>query len=329
MQESLLSHIASHFISEYENVANSSIAYLLNQYPAPRNVLKNILEVESVPSYFVTELSTISNGRPDVTGLDANGEKQIIVEGKFWANLTENQPVNYLKELVENGRLLFLVPDKRKSSLYMEIQKRVGDKDEKIYIVSWNHFLDLVEVENSKDHNPALISDLVQLKQLCLKMDEEGMPPLSQSDLDPMNGRIAYQFASLINECKLVLREWDKTDFTKLQTSASTGWNGVYFRVFDFGCKLYFSSYRWYTSQTATPIWIEILDRDFNKSSKIYHFLNRIDADNAYLEKETVLYGIMLKAGMDKTQIIDHIVDSVKNILSQLQHDMKHINGLQ
>lgn len=329
MQESLLSHIASHFISEYENVANSSIAYLLNQYPAPRNVLKNILEVESVPSYFVTELSTISNGRPDVTGLDANGEKQIIVEGKFWANLTENQPVNYLKELVENGRLLFLVPDKRKSSLHIEIHKRLGNNDEKIYIVSWNEFLDLVEVENSKDHDQSLISDLMQLKKLCSKMDEEGMPPLSQSDLDPMNGRIAYQFASLIDECKLVLREWDKTDFTKLQASASTGWNGFYFRAFDFGCQLYFSSYRWYTSQTATPIWIEILDRDFNNSSKIYHFLNHIDENNAYLEEETALYGIMLKPGMDKIQIVDHIVDSVRNILSQLHHDMKHINGLQ
>ena len=31
--------------------------------------------------------------------LDANGQKIVIIEGKFWANLTENQPVNYLKEL--------------------------------------------------------------------------------------------------------------------------------------------------------------------------------------------------------------------------------------
>ncbi len=32
MEKSLLAHIAKNFISEYENVANSSIAYLLNEY---------------------------------------------------------------------------------------------------------------------------------------------------------------------------------------------------------------------------------------------------------------------------------------------------------
>lgn len=56
-------------------------------------------------SYFVTELATKSNGRPDVTGL------QIIIEGKFWTNLTDNQPVNYLKELSGNRRLLFLLSE--------------------------------------------------------------------------------------------------------------------------------------------------------------------------------------------------------------------------
>lgn len=192
MQESLLSYIASNFISEYENVANSSIAYLLNKYPASKEVLKKTLQLNKVPSYFVTELATMSNGRPDVTGLDKKGNKQVIIEGKFWANLTDNQPNNYLKELSKDGKLLFLVPEKRKISLKSEINKRVNGENGKIYFFSWNEFLDLIEVENSKNYNQSLFSDITQLKELCKKMDEEGMPPLSQSDLDPMNGRIAY-----------------------------------------------------------------------------------------------------------------------------------------
>ena len=47
MQESLLSHIASSFISEYENVANSSVAYLLNKYPKAQVALQNILDVDN------------------------------------------------------------------------------------------------------------------------------------------------------------------------------------------------------------------------------------------------------------------------------------------
>jgi hypothetical protein len=322
VQESLLSHIASNFISEYENVANSSITYLLNKYPASREVLKNILQIDDVPSYFVTELATKSNGRPDVTGLDINGNKQIIIEGKFWANLTDNQPVNYLKELPENGRLLFLLPEKRKISLDVEIKKRLNGNDKKIYIFSWNEFLDLVEVENNKNHNQALISDITQLKELCSKMDEEGMPPLSQSDLDPMNGRIAYQFASLIDECKPILKEWEKTDFKKLTVSSSTGWNGFYFRAFDFGCQLYFSSYKWFSTNTSTPIWLDIYDKDFKTSQKIYHFLNNFDSQNSYNEDYTS-YGIELQTGMDKTQIIKHIEAKIKEVLTKLNEDMK------
>lgn len=322
MQESLLSHIASNFISEYENVANSSITYLLNKYPASREVLKNMLQIDDVPSYFVTELATKSNGRPDVTGLDINGNKQIIIEGKFWANLTDNQPINYLKELPENGRLLFLLPEKRKISLDVEIKKRLNGKDEKIYIFSWNEFLDLVEVENNKNHNQALISDIRQLKELCSKMDDEGMPPLSQSDLDPMNGRVAYQFASLIDECKPILKEWEETDFKKLTASSSTGWNGFYFRAFDFGCKLYFSSYKWFSTNTSTPIWLDIYDKDFKTSQKIYHFLNNFDSQNSYNEDYTS-YGIELQTGMDKAQIIKHIETKIKEVLTKLNQDMK------
>lgn len=92
MHNSLLAHIASNFISEYENVANSSIAYLLNEYPSSQEALSKLLDVDVVPTYYVTELATASNGRPDVTGLDASGGKEIIIEGKFWANLTEIQP---------------------------------------------------------------------------------------------------------------------------------------------------------------------------------------------------------------------------------------------
>ena len=112
MQNSLLAHIASNFITEYENVANSSIAYLLNEYPAAQEALKCVLGVENVPTYYVTELSTDSNGRPDVTGLDDHGGKSVIIEGKFWANLTRNQTSNYLKEITDEGNKLFLAPYK-------------------------------------------------------------------------------------------------------------------------------------------------------------------------------------------------------------------------
>jgi len=153
VQNSLLAHIASNFISEYENVANSSIAYLLNEYPKAQIALQNILNVEKVPTHYITELSTVTNGRPDVTGLDIDGGKAVIIEGKFWANLTPNQPNNYLKELAEGGKLLFLAPDKRLGSLNIEISKRLDGESNKVVLSSWNNFLNLIENENSKNYD--------------------------------------------------------------------------------------------------------------------------------------------------------------------------------
>ena len=39
-------------------------------------------------------------------GLDLNGGNALIIERKLWANLTHNQPANYLKELTQLNTVL-------------------------------------------------------------------------------------------------------------------------------------------------------------------------------------------------------------------------------
>ena len=317
MQNSLLAHIASNFISEYENVANSSIAYLLNEYSASQEALRSILGVDSVPTYYVTELSTASNGRPDVTGLDVDGGKAVIIEGKFWANLTHNQPGNYLKEITDGGKILFLAPEKRLSSLKVEIQKRVGGTTDKVVIDSWAAFLSLIEKENNKNYNPRLDSDLIQIKELCQKMDTEGMPPLSASDLDPMNGRVSSHYSDVIEECNPIIREWEHSDFKDLKTTSSKYGHGFYFRGYNFGCLLHFDSNKWFIRDNHTPIWLNIADivgDVWKKSEKISHHLRYYDSFNSFDSE----YGIILREGMDKNQVVDHIVNKVKEVLGHL-----------
>jgi hypothetical protein len=316
MQNSLLAHIASNFISEYENVANSSIAYLLNEYPASQAALKNILGIDKVPTYYITEMVTTSNGRPDVTGFDQNGEKAIIIEGKFWASLTDNQPNNYLKELSSDGKLIFLAPDKRLSSLKIEIEKKLGGENNRVFICSWNNLLELIEIENNKNHNHQLASDLMQLKELCQKMDTEGMPPLSMSDLDPMNGRVASQFSDVIDECNPILREWEHSDFARLITTSFKYGYGFYFRGYEFMCLLHYDSYNWFVRENHTPIWLKIIEKDKKKTKKISHVLNDFDSLNSY-ESD---YGIVLQTGMDKSQVVDHIAEKVKEVLTYLNN---------
>ena len=314
MYNSLLAHIAGNFISEYENVANSSIAYLLNSYAAPREALKSILDVEHVPTYYVTERPTDSHGRPDVTGLDSNGGKSVIIEGKFWANLTPNQPENYLKELTEDGHLLFLAPEKRLSSLTIEVKKKTDRPSEKVVICSWAHFLGLSEKQNNKNHNQYLASDLLQIKELCQKMDVEGMPPLSSSDLAPMNGRVASNFSDAIDECNSILKDWKHSDFKGLNTTSKKYGHGFYFRGYTFMCYLQFDANKWFVRNNHTPIWLTVFETDEGASEQVKHYLNDYDASNSF-ESD---YGIVLDEGMDKRQVITRICNEVKDVLEYL-----------
>lgn len=274
-----------------------------------------MLDLSEVPTYYKSELSTTSNGRPDVTGLDSNGDKTIIIEGKFWANLTDNQPGNYLKELAGNGRILFLAPAKRLASLELEIEERLNGKHEKVTCRSWRDFLDQVEIENNKDHNSHLASDLIQIQELCQKMDTEGMPPLSRSDLDPMNGRVASHFSDIVDECNTNLRKWDFSDFKGTMTTSTKYGHGFYFRGHSFQCFFGYDSYNWFTKSSHTPFWLYIKDKEGKQTEKINHALSVIDPANSHGNE----YGIMLQSGMDKGQVVNHIVDKVIEVLEGLK----------
>jgi len=315
----ILSYIASNFISEYENVANSSIAYLLNEYPAARAALKDVLKMDEIPTYYETELATLSNGRPDVTGIDIHGNKMVIIEGKFWANLTPNQPNNYLKELAEDGKILFLSPGKRVDSLKAEIARRLKGKNEKVIISSWDNFLALVERENSKEYSYRLDADLLQLKELCRKMDAKGMPPLSASDLDPMNGRVTSHFADIIDECNLLLRKREHFSFKGLKTTPTKYGHGFYFRAYGFGCSLAFDSHKWFVRDNHTPIWLKVTKdtgSDWKESEQIARALRYFDPNNTYGSD----YGIELRPGMDKSQVVNLIVDKVTEVMEYLKN---------
>jgi len=322
MQKSLLSHIASNFIAEYENVANSSIAYLLNKYPTARSALSQLIGC-SVPDYFITEHATQSNGRFDVAGLDGNGNVNMVIEGKFWASLTDNQPIGYLNELDNHGVLLFLTPDRRLASLKAEISSRLNNQyDQRIQLSSWQNFLYYVEVENNKSYDENLASDLIQIKSLCLKMDTEGMPPISASDLDTNHARICSQFSDLISECNALLRKWEYADFKGLKTTSFQYGHGFYFKAFNFGCFLNFSTHDWFTKESHTPFWLSIQNLNWEKDYKLHHFLTQYDECNTYDEDNASLYALTLETGMDKNATINHIVSKTKKVLIFLNDNL-------
>lgn len=321
MEDSLLSHIANNFISQYENVANSSISYLLNNYDAPKAALGRLLQVEEVPKNYITEKFTPTHGRPDICGIDDDGNIALIIEGKFWAGLTENQPGNYLRELPEGGKLLFLAPSQRIDALTVEFETRLNGVDNRIVIISWMDFIKAVEGQNSRKYDNALASDLLQLSALCKKMENEGMPPLSRSDLDPMIGRVTFQLADLIDDCNTRIRSWSQSNFQGMKSVGSKYGYGFYFRAFGFGCWLGLSTQDWFIKKSQTPIWLYIQTEAFKHDEQIYFALNNYNSSSAYSEKTLAKFAIVLKPGMDREQVVTSIVSQVYEVLSALAVD--------
>ena len=49
--------------------------------------------------HFRTQVTGDDATRPDLVGKDQAGREVLLIEAKFWAGLTENQPVSYLERL--------------------------------------------------------------------------------------------------------------------------------------------------------------------------------------------------------------------------------------
>ena len=62
--------------------------------------------------------------RPDLVGWDQNGDERLLVEAKFGAGLTPNQPNEYLRRLRRGGVLLFVAPEARLDTLWPELERR-------------------------------------------------------------------------------------------------------------------------------------------------------------------------------------------------------------
>jgi len=329
MQESLLSHIASRFISQYENVANASIAYLLNNYKTARNGFSELFGISNLPQHFAVELAAKDSGRPDVTGIDENGNSVLIIEGKFWANLTSNQPNNYFNVIDSNGFVIFLAPGKRVESLKKEINERLGNESiliSRVRVESWSRVIDAILIKNQQEHDYKLESDARQLLDLCNRMDVEGLPPLEDSDLDPMHGKITYQLADILDQCRELLRLQGYTDFNRLKATAWKLGYGFYFRGYGLTCQLCFSSQRWYTRESQTPIWLKIRDENWKKSNTILTMLKNVDPDNIYDDEECTSYAIQLKTGLDREELVNHIVNKVNDILFNLKELVPEIS---
>jgi hypothetical protein len=124
--DTLLGHLAfRRLTTQVEDLATEALGYVLSRSDAARTALKRHVDRCGVTLPEQLSYLTQSVGeheeRPDVVGQTADGVERLLIEAKFWAGLTENQPVGYLNRLPTGGVLLFVVPEKRLHSCWSEL----------------------------------------------------------------------------------------------------------------------------------------------------------------------------------------------------------------
>lgn len=202
----LFEHIVARRLShEYEDVATEALAFIVAEEPKARDALVDLLRAAQ-PS--LTEPLTFSaqkvllDARPDLAGTTPNGQVEVLIENKFWAGLTEAQPVAYLQRLGQAGTLLaFVAPDLRVATVWDELARRMkGVVDfvmlappagferlastslgPRLALTSWGKLLRVLELGVAG--SPLREADVAQLRSLCELADAQAFLPLRPDEI--------------------------------------------------------------------------------------------------------------------------------------------------
>ena len=203
----LLAHLtlSGWFTNSIEPIATQSLAYFLARSASARRAVQETVlaggaDVGTLESVWPEAVGQ-DGGIPDVACFDGDGTVRVLIENKFWANLTQHQPETYLSRLQKEGKpsaLLFVAPEARIPLLWSEVCEREGmtaalDADagatlksvvarDKIYMIatSWRQLLDKM----ARSPDEALLGDIRQLQVLCEKMEEDTLPWPLPPDLE-------------------------------------------------------------------------------------------------------------------------------------------------
>jgi len=203
----VFSHIIQkRFSQENEDVATDALAFIVNSSEAARSGLVKVFRgIEpDLPSLLFRTQQTEDSVRPDMWGLDGTTPR-VFIENKFWAGLTENQPVAYLRLFSKSTKtsvLLVAVPETRQETVWRELLHRLSDakvctsnRDPSasfyrvvetdigpiLALTSWGKLLLAIETELTDDPQPR--NDLLQLRALCDAADRNAFVPLTSGEL--------------------------------------------------------------------------------------------------------------------------------------------------
>lgn len=346
-----MAHLAFRFASHPENIATEALCYILQRAPAAREALVGVCRDAgaNVPLdlRFRSQVVGHDGTIPDLAGVGHDGQEHLLIEAKFWAELTDQQPVAYLRRLQPaSGLLLVLVPSARRTTLWDELRRRceadglpfrpvvpeqagmrtarLQDDAVRLALTDWPLVLALLARALAAAQEVQLAEDLAQLRGLCERMDSESFLPLRGEELAAASPRRLLQLGPLVDD--LVVRaQQNGCDTHGLRPAATAGGYGRYMRLTRNDVGLYVSvDFRKWAHLASTPLWLRITGPGWKANPMVRDVLQpleqsaptRLFAD----PDDSTLLSVPLfpPLGVERDRVIADLVDQLVEVLHLL-----------
>jgi hypothetical protein len=346
--QSLFGHIVARFGDQPENIATESLYYILQEASAAREAfLRYIAQIG--PSLHAgirleTQTGRDRSARPDMVGKDPDGQSVLIVEAKFWAGLTGQQPVEYIRILPEDrdAILLFIAPEKRFATLWPELVRRCReagfalgqgeapivsawriarlDSRRTLALASWRSLLGYLSLAVEAEHQLGAVSDIRQLQGLCDTMDATAFLPLRSEELTGDTGTRITQYCQLVDDVTGTLINEQIASVKGLKATGARGAYLRYMRVNEFFCCVTFDPSLW-GAYRSTPIWFLAWDPGGKPASNAREKLARLEMEDPprlILTGDRVSIPLYLPCAVERDEVLEALLAQMREIAGLL-----------
>ncbi len=340
--QTLLAHLALKFSDRTEDIAVEALGYILLESESSRRALQNLLrsggaDVGPISSDVRTQVSGEDGAIPDLVCRDEGGVERVLIEAKFGAGLTKNQPVAYIEHLPADkpSALLFIAPSARFETLWYELRRLVNESkielgvdarqpnvqsaavggERRLMLTSWKHLLDRMAFEAGAAGDSRAETNIIQLLGLTQRMDEDVPLPIRSEELGPEIPRRILSLQRIITDVTERGKSPGWIDTSGLSTSPSVGGWGRYVRLGHIGSTsrtgaLFGYSYDfWARRHTPLRLRIEEWDGDMRLSEvrRRLEPLRQEDPPGIIEEDGRLRIPIYLPVGVEETAVVDTV----------------------
>lgn len=336
----LFGHLATRFGRSPEDLATEGLCYVLNHRVAGNAFAAFVNERAEADlpenlTFRTQEAATDGDGQPDMRGASGDGTTRLLVESKFWAGLTQNQPNGYLLELNETpgSVLLFLVPHPRREYIWPKIRDAAAEEFDvetndgyrvslangtTLVLCSWRDALNAVEAGvQAEGGMRGILEDIRQVQSLCERYSREGFVPLRGDELGQDVGKRVWQIFGLAKDLQNRFGpEWE------VSSSPTTTRYRYGYKAHLFGFKTFVAiHYFWWSKRGNSPIWVRIFAKTRQRRDEVIHALQPDIEAFPHKDKfpNQAVIPLPLKLGVERDEVLSDLARQLDDIAEQLE----------